>query len=251
MAHREHRPPRRARPSSNDSRGASSRSAQSDRIVRSESTLETAQELLGATLGTNTHDGVITEGIIVETEAYLRDDPASHSFKGRTPRNASMFGPPWRSYVYRSYGVHWCVNVVTNTAGTGEAILIRAIEPTVGIEAMMQRRFGGRGVTPSKGILCKVASGPGRLCQALGIDGTFDGVPIGNDASDRSGLWIKLSSVPIRKDEVICTRRIGISKGTTSMYRCIVGDSRWLSRRGPRRELRVPQFFRDRPSTDS
>lgn len=220
-------------------------------MTTTEPTLEIAQNLLGATLGTKTLDGVITEGIIVETEAYLRDDPASHSFNGRTPRNASMFGPPWRSYVYRSYGVHWCVNVVTNDAGIGEAVLIRAIEPTVGIETMLQRRFGDGGANPSKKTLAKIASGPGRLCQAFGIDGSFDGISIGDGSDERSKLWITVPSAAIERGAIVCTRRVGISKGSGSMYRCVVGASPWLSRRGPRRELRVPQFFQGLPSKDS
>lgn len=214
-------------------------------------TLETAQELLGATLGTATLDGVITEGVIVETEAYLHDDPASHSFKGRTPRNASMFGPPWHAYVYRSYGVHWCVNVVTNTEGVGEAILIRAIQPTVGIETMVRRRFGEEGNTTRKSILAKLTAGPGRLCQALGIDRSIDGISIGRSAADGYRLWITPPSSPIQKREIVCSRRIGISKGSGSLYRAIICDSPWLSRRGPCRELQVPRFVRDLPSKDN
>jgi DNA-3-methyladenine glycosylase len=214
-------------------------------------TLEIAQELLGSTLGTRTPNGIVTSGIIVETEAYLYNDPASHSYRGRTRRNASMFGLPWRVYVYRSYGVHWCVNVVTNSAGVGEAVLIRAIQPTTGIETMVRRRFGDSDAETAQKRVAKLAAGPGRLCQALGIDGSFDGITIGGSIEDETKLWITPPSSPVGKQEIVCTRRIGISKGSGLLYRSIIRDSRSLSRRGPRRELQVPEFVRDLPSRDS
>ncbi len=109
-------------------------------------------------------------GVIVEVEAYHHTDPAAHSFNGQTPRNAVMFGPPGFAYVYRSYGIHWCVNVVCEAKGSASAVLIRALQPTQGI-AVMQRRRG----LENERLLC---AGPGRLCEALAITGAHDGLAL-------------------------------------------------------------------------
>lgn len=153
-------------------------------------------------------------GVIVETEAYDAQDPASHSFKGATARNAAMFGPPGHAYVYRSYGIHWCLNFVCGRVGEGCAVLIRAIEPTHDIPAMVRRR----GLSDQR-LLC---AGPGRLCQALGIDKTLDGAMLDKPPFQLlCGLEETVASGP----------RIGISLGVETPWRFCRVDSAYLSRR--------------------
>jgi DNA-3-methyladenine glycosylase len=155
-------------------------------------------------------------GMIVETEAYRPDDPASHSFGGETARNRAMFGPPAHLYVYRSYGVHWCLNLV---CARGEAVLLRAIRPEFGLEAMA----GRRGRSDSR-ALC---SGPGKLCQALGVNGKDDGAPLGIGA-------IALHAAEKGADlPVIAGPRIGISRAVELPWRFGLKGSPYLSRPFP------------------
>jgi len=153
------------------------------------------------------------EGIIIETEAYTHDDPASHSFTGRTIRNASMFLPPFHAYVYRSYGIHFCLNVTSGPEGTGEAVLVRALIPTAGIDLMRRNR----GQAPD----ARLTQGPGNLCSALAIDGNLDG----HDLSiSPLRLIVPRGHVP---QTPRVTPRIGITKAREKLWRfraAISGD---------------------------
>jgi DNA-3-methyladenine glycosylase len=153
-------------------------------------------------------------GTIVEIEAYDHEDPAAHGYRGRTERNASMFGAPGHAYVYRSYGIHWCLNFVCEDEGVASAVLIRALEPTQGLDEMRARR---RVAEPR--LLC---SGPGRLCQALGITREHDGLPI-----DRPPFELRPAAAPVR---VISGPRIGITKAADRAWRYGLAGSRFLSR---------------------
>ena len=155
-------------------------------------------------------------GIIVETEAYDHDDPASHSFGGPSVRNAAMFGPPARIYIYRSYGIHWCMNFVCREAGHGAGMLIRAIEPTDGLATMRQRR----GLDDVR-LLC---AGPGRLGQALGIDLGYTGLPLDQPP------FALFAAEPSAQQAVVVGPRIGISKAVEQPWRFGLAGSRFLSR---------------------
>jgi DNA-3-methyladenine glycosylase len=170
---------------------------------------EVAPDLLGVTLLV---DGV--GGRIVEVEAYDHEDPASHGFRGRTERNAAMFGPPGHAYVYRSYGIHWCLNLVCEEEGVANAVLLRALEPTHGLEQMRARR----GLADER-LLC---SGPGRLCQALGVTRQHDGLPL-----DRPPFELFERDRPV---DVVRGPRIGITRAAELPWRYAQAGSRFLSR---------------------
>jgi DNA-3-methyladenine glycosylase len=171
-----------------------------------------ARDLIGLTLLV---DGV--GGRIVETEAYHHEDPASHSFAGPTARNAAMFGPPGHAYVYRSYGIHYCLNVVAGRQ-PGSAVLIRALEPTAGLEAMAERR----GLSNPR-LLC---AGPGRLTQALGLDLVHNGLPL-----DAPPFRLE----PRTSDDAIITGpRIGITRAAATPWRFGLEGSHYLSRPFPK-----------------
>jgi DNA-3-methyladenine glycosylase len=170
---------------------------------------EVAPALIGSTLLV---DGV--GGRIVEVEAYAPDDPASHGYRGQTARNRAMFGPAGHAYVYRSYGMHWCLNLVCAGEGVPEAVLVRALEPTVGLDWMRARR----GVE-SERLLC---AGPGRLCQALGVTDRHDGLPL-----DRPPFELRAAEGAL---EVATGLRVGITRAAELPWRYGLAGSRFLSR---------------------
>ena len=176
---------------------------------------EVAPELIGVTLLV---DGV--GGRIVEVEAYDREDPASHAFRGPTARNASMFGPPGHAYVYRSYGIHWCLNFVCGAEGVPEAALVRALEPTHGLERMRVRRG-----LESPLLYC---AGPGRLCQALCVTSAHDGLPL-----DKSPFELLAAAKEV---DVVAGPRIGITRAIEQPWRYGLAGSRYVSRPLVRRE---------------
>lgn len=171
--------------------------------------VEVAPDLVGAMLLVG---GV--GGVVVETEAYDPEDPASHSFSGPTTRNGAMFGPPGRAYVYRSYGIHWCLNLVCGPAGHGAAVLVRALQPTAGLDVMRVRR----GLAGDR-LLC---SGPGRLCQALAVTRELDGSALDEPPFE---LLARPALVPVSAGP-----RIGISKAADLPWRFGLAGSPYLSR---------------------
>ena len=170
---------------------------------------EVAPDLIGATLLV---DGV--GGLVVEVEAYDGRDPAAHGYRGRTARNASMFGPAGHAYVYRSYGIHWCLNLVCEEEGSAAAVLVRSLQPTAGLEQMRERR----GLEEER-LLC---AGPGRLCQALGVSRDHDGLALDEPPFE---LYSAAGGV-----DVAAGRRIGISVATEQPWRYVLAGSRYLSR---------------------
>lgn len=182
-----------------------------------QSTEKIARHMLGMYLVHDHPKGLIT-GRIVETEAYVSNDPASHAFKGQTKRNAPMFSYPGTVYVYRIYGMYYCLNIVTAPEGVAEAVLIRAVEPLDGLEVMQRNR----GVHVPLRDLCR---GPGRLCQAFGIDLEFNGANI------REGsLRLEIACEPLPLAEQICeSPRIGIAQGSGLPLRYYLKNSQYVS----------------------
>jgi DNA-3-methyladenine glycosylase len=187
---------------------------------------EVARGLLGATI-VSWIDDRETAGRIVEAEAYIGPhDPASHAAEriGRTARNDAMFGRPGTAYVYRIYGVHWCLNVVTDKPGFPAAVLIRALEPLRGLDVMRARRFAGQ-----KSLLDRsLASGPGRLAAAIGIRGEHDGHRL-----DRPPVWLEAGDRP-PADRIRSGPRIGVTRAADWPLRYWIDDSPWVSRTGTR-----------------
>jgi DNA-3-methyladenine glycosylase len=182
--------------------------------------LVVARALLGRDLVRTLEDGTELRARIVETEAYREDDPASHSFRGRTARTDVMFGPPGRLYVYVSYGMHFCMNVVTGRDREGSAVLLRAAEPLDGLERMA----GLRGLDDQR-LLC---AGPGRLCKAFAVTRAQDGT----DVVQGRELWIERGR-PVTDEDVVIGPRVGINVAVDQPWRFHVRGSRFVSR-GPR-----------------
>lgn len=177
-------------------------------------TVEVARQLLGQLLVVQTPDGW-AGGRIVEAEAYCQDDPASHSYRGKTARNAPMFGPPATAYIYLIYGIHECFNVVCQPEGIGEAVLIRALEPCIGLEWMRRRRPHG----PDH-ALCR---GPGNLCRALGITRALNGESL------IVGKVRILRGDPVPDARVLCTPRIGVRQAKDHFWRFCERDNPCVS----------------------
>lgn len=179
-------------------------------------TAELARFLIGK-IAVSEVGGVRTAGRIVETEAYVADDPASHAFRGKTRRNAAMFGRRGHAYVYLIYGMYWCLNVAAQKPGIGEAVLIRALEPLEGIETIRARRAGAA----ERDLL----RGPGRVCAGLGIDGTLDGIDL-----CAAGSPVRLAddgAVP----RIGVSGRIGITRAADRNLRFYARGSRYVSGR--------------------
>lgn len=178
-------------------------------------TIEAARNLLGKVLVRRAEDGLIA-GRIVETEAYLCDDPACHASRGMTRRNAMMFGEPGHAYVYLTYGVHFCLNAVTSAEGVGEAVLIRAIEPLDGLDIMKRNRRTDQ--------ITNLASGPGKLCQAFGLDLRHNGLDL--VSSD-----LRIVDDGLVVGEITATTRIGIRLAADKPWRFYLARNPFVSKK--------------------
>lgn len=185
-----------------------------------QNTGEAAQKLLGQIVLRRLPTGETLSGIIVETEAYLKDDPACHAYRGRTPRNSAMFGPPGHAYVYFTYGLHMMLNLVCAPEGTAEAVLVRALEPALGIEAMRRNR-GGMAETR------QLTNGPGKLAQALALTRLSHN---NADLTDPAGELLVLPH-EYPPFTMVTTTRIGITQGVDLPLRYYVAGSPYVSRK--------------------
>jgi DNA-3-methyladenine glycosylase len=198
-------------------------------------TVAAARALLNCILIHSGPDG-LTAGRISETEAYTRDDPASHAYRGQTARNATMFGPPGHAYIYLTYGMHHCLNAVTAPEGIAEAVLIRAVEPLVGLERMRRRRGLSSKIEAMADIRARIregvtlCGGPGKLCQAFGLSRDQNG----SDLTAPTHLWIAPppagNGLP-DPEAIVATPRIGISQGRERLWRFTLRGDPYLSRR--------------------
>lgn len=188
-------------------------------------TIDVAKELLGKVfirrIGART-----LSGMIVETEAYLHTDPASHSFRGKTERNSAMFDTGGHLYVYFTYGLHFCANVVTSNKGTGEAVLIRAVEPIEGIEMMVNNRFpGGRRSIGGGNNLHVLTNGPAKFAQAFQLTRQHSGIDL-----TKSEMFIVDAGVNV-KNMIVAAVRIGVSAGKEKKWRFYVKNNAWVSKK--------------------
>lgn len=190
------------------------------RSFYSQNTLIVARQLLGKIFVRRSGKELLT-GMIVETEAYLFDDPASHSFRGMTERTKVMFGPPGHLYVYFTYGMHYCANVVTNKEGIGEAVLIRAVEPGVGSEKMAARRGKKNAGLRQK----ELTNGPAKFAQAFGLTTEHSGIDLtdGNITISDNG--------PVNPSRIITSTRIGITRAAEQPFRFYLDGNPFVSRR--------------------
>ena len=177
---------------------------------------EVAPDLIGCWLARKLPDGRVIRGAIVETEAYTADDPACHAFRGRTPRNSVMFGPPGTIYVYLIYGMYFCLNLVTDLDGVPSVVLIRALL----LDSWPPSLEGDRSSKkPKKNDLSRIAAGPGKLCRVLEIDSSFHGLPL----SPKSFLWLEGRDEDFQEN-LVQTTRIGISKAVEFPWRWYLAD---------------------------
>jgi DNA-3-methyladenine glycosylase len=181
------------------------------------SAIEAAPSLLGWVLERTLENGQVVSGRIVETESYHQDDPAAHSYRGQTTRNSAMFGHAGHAYVYFTYGMHYCFNVVTGPVGRAEAVLIRAIEPIRGIELMQERRGAAL-------RLAQLTSGPAKLTQALAIGSELNGHGL------RQAPLRLLPGSPVPPDDIVRTTRIGINRAVEALERYYIRGNLYVSR---------------------